>query len=198
LVRLGRVAVQRDLDRERPPFGEVVGDPRRYERAVREQRDEKSTSPGVRIDVEEVPPRQYLAACVQQPQAPCVCELLEDPPVLFTGQSAIAGGVVAQRQVVVAVESRERAAPGDLDRPFQRERPVDGGPMETGAERAVALLGHHVIRPRLASRSRNSTTSARAHSGATSYSRLRASTSCPTVIGVSIRSQILEPTSFNV
>ena len=78
LVGLPRPSVQRDLDRERPPLDQVVGDPRRDQRAVGEERDQKPLLLRVGVDVEEIAPREDLAAGEEQPQAAGVGQLVEN------------------------------------------------------------------------------------------------------------------------
>ena len=74
LVGLTRPAVERDLDREWPLLDEPVGECRRDERAVGEERNQQSPAPRVRIDVDEVTPRKNLAARIQQPETAGVSE----------------------------------------------------------------------------------------------------------------------------
>src|ERR1051325_10399840 len=145
LVRLARGAVERDLDREGPPLHEVVGDLLGDHRAVREERDDESFLFRVGVDVEEVAAREDLAAAVEEPQAPRLGDLVEEPVVVLGRHLAAARVGVAHRQVVVAVGAVERAAVRDLDRAVDRN--AHGVHVHGLAELGVAAgLDLHVVR----------------------------------------------------
>ena len=140
LVGLARAAVEGDLDRERPPLDQVVGDRRGDLRAVREQRDQQAALLGVRVDLEEVPAREDLAAGEQQPQAARVGDLVDDPAELVGRQLARGAPRVAHRQVVVAVRAGERTAVGELDGAVGGQARRRAPLVELRAEVAVASL----------------------------------------------------------
>src|SRR5262249_25086910 len=108
------------------------------------------------------------------------------------------------RQVVVAVDARQRAAARDLDRAVERRASREHLPVERVAEGAVGQR-LHVTRPVwhwtnfLASRRlRKSTMSCRAWSGSTSYSVQTGPTMSATLTGCASMAHTLDPTSLRV
>src|SRR5215469_7676589 len=63
-VRLPGATVERDLDGERPPFDQAVGDPWGDQRPVGKQRDEKTLLLCIDVNIKEVFPSEDLSACV--------------------------------------------------------------------------------------------------------------------------------------
>jgi len=108
-VRLARRTVERDLDGERRQLSEKVCDPLGDERAIREERDQKTFALRVGIDVQKIAPRENLAAAEQQPEASLLFQLIEHAFVLIERELAHARRDVVHRQVVVAVRARQRA-----------------------------------------------------------------------------------------
>ena len=138
LVGLPGPAVERDLDRERAPHGEIVGDSRRDQRAVREEGDEEALLLRVGVDVEEIAAREDLAAGEQQPEASGIGQLVEDPAVLLVAELGARRLVVRHRQIVVAVDAGQRAPSGHLDGAAERQVPLHGARVKGLAELAVA------------------------------------------------------------
>ena len=144
LVGVLRPSVQGDLDRERTPLGEVVGNPGRDERTVGEEGNQKPLPLRVGIDVEEIAPREDLPAREQQPQAPGVGHLVENPAELLVAELGARRLVIRHRQVVVAVDARQRAPPRHLDGAVQRQM-LTHRPLVKGLAEFAVADGFHVV-----------------------------------------------------
>ena len=101
-------------------FGKVIGDALVDHRAVRKEGDEESALLGLGVNLEKVFAGEDFAAGVEQPETAGVDEFVEKAAMLFEGEFLGAGGVVAHRQVVVAVKAVEGATAGDLNRHLER------------------------------------------------------------------------------
>ena len=137
-VGLARASVEGDLDGERAPLGQHVGDLRRDLRAVGEQRHQEAAALRVLVDLHEVAAGEDLTAGEQQPEAARLGHLVDDPADLDGRQLARARAGVADGEVVVAVRAGERTAVGELDGAVGGEAAAAGAPVDLRAEVAVA------------------------------------------------------------
>ena len=145
LVGFARAAIQRDLDRERPPLRQVVGHLGRDEIAVGVERDEEAESSRVGVDVEKILSRQDFSAGVQNPQTSSLGQLVEDAAMFRVGELLELRLAVAHRQVVVAMCAHEGTAPGDFNCHVERQLRGPNVLVQRLAELTVAD-GFHAIR----------------------------------------------------
>ena len=82
-VRFTCCAVESYLDGEGPVLGEVVGDALVDHRTVGEECDQEAALLGFGVNLKEIFARENLAAAVEQPQATCLDEFIEQAAVLL-------------------------------------------------------------------------------------------------------------------
>lgn len=123
LIGFACCAVQRNFNTERPVFHQVVGDSRRDQSPIREQRDDEPTLFRLRVNIQEVFARKNLSAGIENPKAIHRNQFVQKPHVFFQRQFLLARVVVAHRQVVVTMLTLERAAVRYLNRHLRRNPP---------------------------------------------------------------------------
>jgi hypothetical protein len=135
-------AVKRNLYGERIPRGQIFRYRRGDEGRVGEKSDQETFLFGISVNVQEILSDKDLPSGVKQPQASFCGHLVKKPAVFFISEFGAAGLLIAKRKVVVAVNTREVAAPGDLNRAIDRNPLCDNAVVNAKAP-VLITLGFH-------------------------------------------------------
>jgi hypothetical protein len=76
---------------------------------------------GIGVDIEEIFPHKYLTARVKKPKASSFRNFINDAAVFLIGEFFAACLLVANREVVVAVNTTQWTPPGHLNRSTDRD-----------------------------------------------------------------------------
>jgi hypothetical protein len=142
-MRRRGAAIEGDFYRERAPRGQIFRHRRRDEGRVGEKSDQETCLLGISVNVQEILPDKDLPSGVKQPQASFCGHLVKKAAVFFISEFGAAGLLIAKRKVVVAVNTGEVAAPGDLNGAIDRNPLCDNAVVNAKAPVLVAL-GFHV------------------------------------------------------
>jgi len=145
VVGLWRAPVKSDLDRERPPFGQMIGDVGREKRAVGEERDDQSLLLGVRINLQEIRPRESLSPRIQKPQTAGLGDLVQDSAVFVESELPRPRLRIVHREIVIAMHTAQRTTAGQLDGPTCGNSPAGALLMKSPTEIAVREVVHLLL-----------------------------------------------------
>jgi hypothetical protein len=120
-------AIEGDFYGERIPRGQIFRYRRRDEGRVGEKSDQETCLLSMRVNVQEILSDKDLSSGVKQPQASFCGQLVKDSAMFAKSEFGAAGLLIAKWKIIVAVNTGEVAALGDL------HGAIDGNPFRYNA-----------------------------------------------------------------
>ena len=145
LVGLFGPTIECDFDRERRPFEQVICSFFGNEGPIGEQRDQKSFSLRLCVDLKEILTRKNLPAGIKEPKATQFRQFIQQLEMLIPAQLPIPSCKVSHRQIVVAVQTLEGTASCHFEGNFQGNPPVGIVIMDCMAQIGVGINIHNEL-----------------------------------------------------